>query len=228
MSYEFELRKEAYRLCRKEGAGIKAALWSTLGDTEHRMVHWLQLISIANSRPSGDYAALERKFNELQREVRRRSRSPLRRGRNRKPEALPASSQPLALADAPAPRDRRGRARAKNNAQKPRNCLQPQSSGAAHRGSSGSKDVTALMRARNDIKKKFCANDDTICFQYQKKVCTKGETCERRHICIGCRKTSPTSSACASTASSNACPPVQLILLSNRWRQLLQARLLVT
>ena len=73
VSYEFQIRKEASRLCREEGAGIKAAsLWATLANTEHRMLHWLQLVSIANSRSGGggDYAALERKFNELQREVR--------------------------------------------------------------------------------------------------------------------------------------------------------------
>ena len=57
MSYEYEPRKEAYRLCREEGFGIKAALSTTIDNTEH-----LQLISIANSRSGGgggDYAALE-------------------------------------------------------------------------------------------------------------------------------------------------------------------------
>ena len=61
LSYEFEIRKEAFRLCREEGFGIKAALWNTITNNEHRMIHWLQLISIANSRSGGgDYAALER------------------------------------------------------------------------------------------------------------------------------------------------------------------------
>ena len=58
--------KEAYRLCREEGSGIKSALWTTIENTEHRMIHWLQLISIANSRPgAGDNAALEHKVNDL-------------------------------------------------------------------------------------------------------------------------------------------------------------------
>ena len=81
MSCEFELHKEACCLCREERSGIKDALWTTIENTEHRTIHWLQLISISNSRPGGgDYAALERKVNDLQREVRGRSRSPRRKG----------------------------------------------------------------------------------------------------------------------------------------------------
>ena len=103
MSYEFELRKKACRLCREEGFGIKTALCSTVDNIEHRMIHWLQLSSIANFRPggSGDYAALERKVNDLQRAVRGRSQSSLQKEGNKKPTALSSSSQPLALANAP-------------------------------------------------------------------------------------------------------------------------------
>ena len=89
MSYEFELRKDANRLCREEGSGIKSALWTTIENTEHRMIHWLQLVSIAR----GDCAELERKVNELQREVQKRSRSPRRKGGNRKLQALPAGME---------------------------------------------------------------------------------------------------------------------------------------
>ena len=96
MSHEVELRKDANRLCREEGSGIKAALWTTIENTEHGMIHWLQLVSIANSRPGGgDCAALERKVNDLQREVRRRSRTPRRKGGNRKP---PSPSRPVPAA----------------------------------------------------------------------------------------------------------------------------------
>ena len=40
LSCEFEIRKEAFRLCREEGFGIKAALWNTIANNEHRMIHW--------------------------------------------------------------------------------------------------------------------------------------------------------------------------------------------
>ena len=43
MSYEFELREDANCLCRKEGSGIKAALWTTIENTEHRMIHCFSL-----------------------------------------------------------------------------------------------------------------------------------------------------------------------------------------
>ena len=50
MSYEYEFREESLRLCREDGHGMQAALWSALNDKEHRMQRWVQLISIA---PSG-------------------------------------------------------------------------------------------------------------------------------------------------------------------------------
>ena len=46
LSYEFELRKEAIRLCKEQSFGIQSALWSTLRNMEHRMKHWLQLVAI--------------------------------------------------------------------------------------------------------------------------------------------------------------------------------------
>ena len=41
LSYELEIRKEAFKRCEEQ-----AALWGVLGDTEHRMKHWLQLVAI--------------------------------------------------------------------------------------------------------------------------------------------------------------------------------------
>ena len=49
LSYEFELRKEAIRLCKEQSFGIQSALWTTLRNTEHRMKHWLQLVAIPNA-----------------------------------------------------------------------------------------------------------------------------------------------------------------------------------
>ena len=183
MYYEFEVRKEAYHLCREEGSGIKDALWTTIENTAHRMIHWLQLVPIANSRPvGGDSAALERKVNGLQREARGRSRSPRRKGGNRQPKALSSSSQPRALADAPQHKNLlQGKDRVKNHKQK-----KGKSKGS---GSSSSKDFNALMNAGKEIRNKFFANGDSICYKYQRKMCTDNK-CGRRHICIGCGKTS--------------------------------------
>ena len=49
LAYELELRREAYKKCREENMGFSAAWWQTYGDSEHRMLHWLQLVSLANS-----------------------------------------------------------------------------------------------------------------------------------------------------------------------------------
>ena len=51
LSYEYELRREAYKRCREQSIGFNAAWWGAYADTEHRMLHWLQLVSLANSVP---------------------------------------------------------------------------------------------------------------------------------------------------------------------------------
>ena len=171
-------------MCREEGFGIKAVLWNTIANNEHRMIHWLQLISIANSQSGGgDYAALERKLNDLQREVRGRSRSPRRQGGNRKPKALPAPSQRLALTDGANKEKSSFRKRNNRNSRKGRG----KSSGKA----APSKGFQQLMMAGDEIRKKFHATDNSICFRFQRNICDKGSKCERRHICIGCGGNKP-------------------------------------
>ena len=84
--------------------GSSAAWWSAYNSTEHRMLHWLQLVSLANTPASASsvdsqkLARLEREVAELRKD---RSRTPrfLGRGRGNRPRALP-NSQQLAL---PAP-----------------------------------------------------------------------------------------------------------------------------
>ena len=59
LSYEFELRNEAFRFCKEQQYGIQAALWATLRNTEHRMKHWLQLIAIPNTPSSSSGSELQ-------------------------------------------------------------------------------------------------------------------------------------------------------------------------
>ena len=49
LSYEFELRKEAIRLCKEESYGMQAAQWTALKNPEHRMKHWPQLVAVPNA-----------------------------------------------------------------------------------------------------------------------------------------------------------------------------------
>ena len=207
MSYEFEIRKEAFRMCREEGSSIKAALWATIENTEHRMIHWLQLISIANSRSSGsggDYAALERKVLDLQREVRGRSRSPRNRNQNKKQKALPPPPQPLAIGDAQRQKrtDRAGR-----KGQNTRQNKAPQKGGKGSQqgGSSSSKDFNALMKAGPEVKDKFYANDGSICYQFNRKNCATNEKIARGisvTSVLAAERTPLTTIAYASTVSS--------------------------
>ena len=59
MSYEFELRKEACRLCKEQAMGVQAALWTALRNPEHRMKHWLQLVAIPNAPSSSSSSDIQ-------------------------------------------------------------------------------------------------------------------------------------------------------------------------
>ena len=50
VEYEFQLRREAKKLCREQGFSIQAAPWAAYRNQEHRVKHWVTLLSIANSR----------------------------------------------------------------------------------------------------------------------------------------------------------------------------------
>ena len=50
MEYEFQLRRDATKLCREQGYSIQAALWVAYRNQEHRMKHWITLLSLANPR----------------------------------------------------------------------------------------------------------------------------------------------------------------------------------
>ena len=83
LSYEFELRKEAFRLCKEQQYGIQAALWATLRNTEHRMKHWLQLIAIPNTPSSSSGSELQSLNKRTADLEKARSRSPRRKERDR-------------------------------------------------------------------------------------------------------------------------------------------------
>ena len=91
LNYEFQIRKEAVRLCMEEGFSIKDSLWHTLADKERRMQHWILKLTIANSRQeSSKMQKMEQRLATLENRLRNRSRSPRRQQNQR---ALPAPSQ---------------------------------------------------------------------------------------------------------------------------------------
>ena len=78
LNYEFNIRKEAVRLCMEEGFALKDALWHVLADKEHRMQHWILKLTIANARQdTSKVQKLEQRLAALEKQ-RRRSRSPRR------------------------------------------------------------------------------------------------------------------------------------------------------
>ena len=50
LEYEFQLRKEAIRLTVEENFSIQAALWHAFEDQQHKLTHWVQLLTIANAQ----------------------------------------------------------------------------------------------------------------------------------------------------------------------------------
>ena len=100
LDFEFQLRKEDIRL-----AVIQAALWLAFEEQQHKLPHWVQLLTIANARqagPSDEVSKLRKEVADLRKMVSQRSRSP--RGKGAGKRSLPAPSQ-LAL---PAPPTSKG------------------------------------------------------------------------------------------------------------------------
>ena len=185
LTYEYELRKEACRIARETATGISAAWWSAYNSSEHRMLHWLQLVSLANTPSSSSSAAkLERELAELRKA---RSRTPRVSNRGRGSRALPNAPQlalPAPASSAPAPVSKsRGKGRKGKG-----------------KGKGGKKAIDKtktwqfgdLIRGPREIKDMFHGGrDNTVCYNFQEHLCTEGAQCNRQHCCIGCGGSKP-------------------------------------
>ena len=75
MEYEYQVRRQAIKLCVRRGYWFQSAWWTVYRDVEHRMEHWVQLLTIANSNsdlahtPSASTAVHNTKVAQLRREV---------------------------------------------------------------------------------------------------------------------------------------------------------------
>ena len=49
VEYESQVRRKAMKLCREQGYGIQASLWCAYQNREHRMKHWVTMLSLANN-----------------------------------------------------------------------------------------------------------------------------------------------------------------------------------
>ena len=83
LEYEFQLRKEAIRLTVEENFSIQAALWHAFEDQQHKLTHWVQLLTIANAQQacsSDEVSKLRKEVADLRKMVSQRSRSPRGKG----------------------------------------------------------------------------------------------------------------------------------------------------
>ena len=87
LEYEFQIRKDAIRLTRLQGRPIATPLWTVYRNEQHRMDHWVTLLTIANASSSSSVppamasqmAAMQKQIAALQ--GRDRSRTPAGKGK---------------------------------------------------------------------------------------------------------------------------------------------------
>ena len=49
LEHEYQVRRQGIKLCIRKGYSFQSAWWTVYRDVEHRMEHWVQLLTIANS-----------------------------------------------------------------------------------------------------------------------------------------------------------------------------------
>ena len=186
LNYEFQIRKEAVRLCMEEGFSIKDSLWHTLADKEHRMQHWILKLTIVNSRQeSSKMQKMEQRLAMLENRLKNRSRSPRRQQNQR---ALPAPSQhalmpPQEMLALPASgTQQKGKSKGKKGSKGKgkgkgkRNKTQSSTSSSTQ----GFWNLQALYKLGWSVRKHF--QKDTY-WKYPSNVC-QDESCPRKHACM--------------------------------------------
>ena len=103
LEYEYQVRSQAIQLCVRKGYSFQSAWWTVHRDVEHRMEHWMQLLTIANSSsdlahaPSASAAVHNTEVAQLRREVERLRQSV----RSRSPRVGQGQGTQLTLSDQP-------------------------------------------------------------------------------------------------------------------------------
>ena len=180
LSYEFELRKEAVRLCKEQAMGVQAALWTALRNPEHRMKHWLQLVAIPNALSSSsgsDLQALKKRISDLEKA---RSRSPRRNSQTQ--PALPGPAQLALPAPSGSSKGSKGGKGSKNQRRR----------GKGQGKMKNLKGFENLMKLPVEFRQNFHErfHKKEICYNFQKNACSHGN-CRWAHICVGCGGSKP-------------------------------------
>ena len=78
LEYEFQLRKQACKVIRESQKPIAAALREAYEDPQHRMTHWISLLSLSNSKEqseSSEIASLKKRLAAFERSSNRPSKA---------------------------------------------------------------------------------------------------------------------------------------------------------
>ena len=169
------------KLCREQGYSIQAALWATYRNQEHRMKHWVTLLSIVNSRSEGTSDKAAREIEQLKKQRSRSPRGARGSGKSsRSYPALPDSRGQLALQDSSASSSNKGKA--------------GRGHGEKEKSSSSKSKVQRTGPFAELLKKvgykalhKHNKTRPGFCFPFQSKSCTR-QNCRQHHNCAGCGK----------------------------------------
>ena len=208
LEYEYQVRRQAIKLCVRKGYSFQSAWWTVYRDVEHRMEHWVQLLTIANSSsdlahtPSASAAVHNTEVAQLRREVDRlrqsvRSRSP--RGGRGQGTQLALSNHPFQNNNGKKSFGGRKTKTAKGNGKKGGKKSQEAATSGAARSSAG-KTFDEILK--DPAAKSFMTvnhQNGKVCWHFQKNACTRN--CKRLHECAGCGKPGIGYDACRCQAS---------------------------
>ena len=189
LEYEYQLRKEALRLCFEDGYSIQEALWSAYADPQHRMKHWIQLLAVANSKSSSSNAdqqkilTLERRTAELEKKI--RSGPPPQRAIKGTSKGKRSKGGPLAIQDiSPA---QKGAYKNKAIKGKGNKGKADKSKGNKGKGTGQGSLFDILMASPGALQKLHRRNQNPpgFCYNFQSRRCND-EACVRFHACAGC------------------------------------------
>ena len=208
LEYEYQVRRQAIKLCVRKGYSFQSAWWTVHRDVEHRMEHWTQLLTIANCSsdlahtPSASAAVHNTEVAQLRREVDRlrqsvRSRSP--RGGRGQGTQLALSNQPFHNNNGKKSFGGRKTKADKGKGKKGGKKSQEASSAGTPRSSNGKKfdDILKDPAAQSFMTANH--QNGKVCWHFQQNACTRN--CKRLHECAGCGTPNIGYDACRCQAS---------------------------
>ena len=195
LEYEYQVRRQAIKLIVRKGYSFQSAWWTVYRDVEHRMQHWVQLLTVANSSsdlahtPSASAAVHNTEVAQLRREVDRLRQSvrvtlAQRWTRTRLHSSL-FRTNPLANQEtterrvSAKERSKQTKAKARKEGRKDK---KPACSATA-RSSTGRKfDILGDPASRAFMTANH--QNGKVCWHFQRGTCTRD--CKRLHECARC------------------------------------------